>query len=167
MMTPEKIDFKAENRKIHEQKITGIKNEINNRRVEVYKLRIQGYSKQEIADKLKVSLSTVEKDVSRIKDFSFKLFNDLKEAGVITEITKSYTQIEIIEAKLWEIYKRNEGWSDLQMEVLKNISDLSFKKMELFTSKERIVLTSNYTDMLIKNKLCAYESQCLKDHEEN
>jgi Bacterial regulatory proteins, luxR family len=164
-MTPEQTDEKPENRKSHEQKIKGIKESMNNRRLQVLKQKIQGFTNQEIANNLNVSLSTVEKDVSRIKDFSFKLFNDLKEAGVITEIAKSYTQIEIIEAKLWEIYKKNEAKPDFQVSVLKNLSDLTFRKMELFRSEDRITLTSNYTDIILKNKLSAYESQSLKDGE--
>lgn len=167
MLTPEEIDKNHENRKIQEQKITGLKETINSRRLDVFKLKIQGHSNQEIADNLKVSLSTVEKDVSRIKDYSFRLFNDLKEAGVITVIAKSYAQIEIIEAKLWETYKKNEGKADFQIAVLKNITDLTFRKMELFSSEHRITLINDYTDIILKNRLNAYESQSLKDNEGN
>lgn len=160
-------DQKYEKRKSHEQKIKNVKDTINNRRLQVFKQKIQGLTNQEIADKLNVSLSTVEKDVSRIKDFSFKLFNDLKEAGVITEIAKSYTQIEIIEEKLWEIYKKTEVKPAFQMIVLEKITELTFRKMELFTSEYRITQISGYTDMILKSKLSAYESQCLKDNEED
>lgn len=162
-MTTEETNQIYEDRKIHEQKITGAKEAINSRRLEVFKLKIQDYSNQEIADKLQVSLSTVEKDVSRIKDYSFKLFNDLKESGVITEIAKSYAQIEIIETKLWELYKKNEDNPDFQMAVLKNMSNLTFGKIALFRSDDRITLTNGFTDNILNSRLNAYESQSLKD----
>jgi len=166
MMASEQTDQKSENRKIHEQKIKGIKEIINNRRLQVFKQKIQGFTNQEIANNLNFSISTVEKDVSRIKDFSFKLYNDLKEAGIITEIIKSYAQIEIIESKLWEICKKNESKPDSQISALKNLSDLTFRKMELFRSGDKITISSSCTDMMFRNKLCAYESQSLKDNEE-
>lgn len=125
---PEEIHFLVENRKISEQKFTGKKREIDNRRLEVYKLQIQGYSNQEIADKLKVSLSTIEKDLSKIKDFAFLLFNDLNESGIIPELIKGFTQIELVESKLWDLFKNNDG-EELRLKILKEISEVSLKKL--------------------------------------
>ena len=74
MLIPEEIDKKFENRKNHEQKLTVEKTNKLERQKQAYTYRLQGHKNEEIANKLNVSLSTIEKDIHEIKEKSLDWF---------------------------------------------------------------------------------------------
>ena len=80
---------------VDQQKIKHIKENIEKRRNLVYQLSLQGYSNNEIARQLQVSLSTIEKDLHHMRWHCLKWTHDIIIAGAIKPMFDSYTRIEI------------------------------------------------------------------------
>ena len=136
MTTPEK-NLQGENRKsyaqsftVHHQKIKSIKDKIDERRNKVYRLKLQGYSPQEIADELEISLSTVEKDIHHMKYFCLKWSKDIITESARKPFVDSYTQIEIVQKELWKIY-RAEKDNKVKKRILDAIITNSLKQDKL------------------------------------
>ena len=69
---PRNSSTHAENRKKQAQKITALKEKIEDRRRKVYQLDLQGFSNDDITNKLDVSLSTIEKDLHYMRYYCLK-----------------------------------------------------------------------------------------------
>ncbi|MBI5698054.1 MAG: hypothetical protein HZC29_06160, partial [Thaumarchaeota archaeon] len=124
MMIPEK-KFHGKTRNNYAQNVTGhhlrvraTKDQIDERRNRIYKLKLQGYTEQEIADELKISISTVEKDVHHMKYFCVKWSKDIISASTTKPLVDSYTQIEIVQKELWNLYR-----AEKQIKTKKRILD--------------------------------------------
>jgi len=118
-----------ENRKNYEQKITA-KEKIEERRKMVYVLDLQGYSNQEIAKNLCVSLSTIEKDLYYMKYYCLKWSKDLLGASRKKPLLDSFNQIGIVQKELWNMY-REEKSVHLKKRILDSIVSNSIKKDKL------------------------------------
>lgn len=136
-----------ENRKNHEQKITGLKEQIEERRRKIYLLDLQGYSNQEIANKLGVSLSTIEKDLYYMKYYCVKWYRDLDESGSGLRVLESCSQIDLVQKELWDLY-RNEKLASTKKRILDSIVANSIKKREIYSSSHGI---SNKFELQSKN----------------
>ena len=76
-MTDEQVDSKPKNRKNSEQKITVGKMSVSARCKLVHSLDLQGFSNHEIAKQVSVSVSTVEKDLSEMRQNIRGWFSEL------------------------------------------------------------------------------------------
>ncbi len=119
-----------ENRKEQTQKIMGVKDKIDERRYQVYLMDLQCINNNEIADKLGVSLSTIEKDLYHMRYFCVKWYKDVMDSS-----TKSfldlYNQIDIVQAELWKMY-RKETDVNVKKRILDSIVSNSIKKNKGF-----------------------------------
>ena len=139
----QEIKKQPENHKNHEQKFTGAKEKIDERRHRIHLLDLQGHSNQEIADSLGVSLSCIEKDLHYMKYYCLKWSKDLVDAGRKKSFFDSSSQIEIAQKELWQMYK-NEKDVLVKKKILDSIVSYSTKKEILFKNKPHFSLYDNF-----------------------
>jgi len=120
----------GENRKNYEEKFTGSK-QLEERRHKVYILDLQGISNNEIATKLGVSLSTIEKDLHYMKYYCLKWSKDIIETGIKKPFVDSIMQIDLIQKELWSLYREEKNVT-VKKKLLDSIVSNSIKQKELF-----------------------------------
>jgi len=124
----EEKDF-YENHKNQEQNFTGKREHIRRRRRIVYTLHQKSYSISEIASELDVSESTVEKDLFRMRQYSFVLLHQLLDSGRVHATVDFVSQIDLIIQELWQKYR--DGRVEERLKILSKIAELSFKKQKI------------------------------------
>ncbi len=93
----DQTDNPENNRKDSEQNFT-----VEDRQIEAYKMDIQGYKNKEIAKKLDVSISTIEKDLKKFKDeITFKL-RKMENRGLNRALYDAILQINLVRDELWQ-----------------------------------------------------------------
>jgi len=131
MTSPKENKKTSQNHKNQEQKFTGLKESIEERRRQVYLLDLQGFSNSEIATTLQVSLSTVEKDMHFMKYYSSKWYQEIFSMGLWNPLLDYYNQMDIIQKELWKMFRAEE-----KIPIRKNILDAivsnSIKKKDHF-----------------------------------
>lgn len=135
MKLPEEIDGKYETRQIQEQKMKDEKITKLERQKQVYLLDLQGYKNQDIAGKLQVSLSTIERDLREIKEQSKSWFIEMTKNGLGKSFVDAYFQLNLVEHELWSMY-RESVQHHLKIKILTAIADIAFKKKDLFWAKQ-------------------------------
>jgi len=118
-------------RKNQEQKLTGLKESIEERRRQVYLLDLQGFSNSEIATTLQVSLSTVEKDLHFMKYYSAKWYQEIFVTGLSNPLLDYYNQTEIVQRELWTMFRQEEK-TTVRKSILDSIVSNSIKKRDYF-----------------------------------
>lgn len=122
MITPEEVLKRSENLKIENEKAESAKEKIRARQHEVHLLHLRGLSNKEISDKLGVSLSTVEKDLHKIRQQIKSWIEDFRSEGVYSSFRDSYVQLEQIQKELWQKY-RQEKDPKVQIKILDSLAD--------------------------------------------
>jgi len=120
-----------ENRKMQEQKLTDEKLNKLERQKLVYTMNLQGYPNQEIAEKLNVSLSTIEKDLHEIRSQAKEWFIKVSSSGIAKSLIDAVLQIDFVQKELWKLY-REETKQPIKIKLLGSIVNSSIKKKELF-----------------------------------
>ena len=138
------IQNSLENHKIDEQNVTGIKSAIEKRRHKVYLLNLQGFSHNEIAKEINVSLSTIEKDLHYMKYYCIKWTKEILDYGRGKPILDICNQIDLVQQELWKLY-RIEKDVNTKKRILDSIVSNSIKKEK--EVKERY-LSVKETDLL-------------------
>lgn len=138
------IQNSLENHKIDEQNFTGIKSAIEKRRYKVYLLNLQGFSNNEIAKEINVSLSTIEKDLHYMKYYCIKWTKEILDYGRGKPILDICNQIDLVQQELWKLY-RIEKDVNTKKRILDSIVSNSIKKER--EVKERY-LSVKETDLL-------------------
>ena len=119
-----------ENRKNPEQNFTGKKENIRRRRRTVYNLHQKSYSISEIASELGLSESTVEKDLFKLRQYSFLLLAQLLDSGMIEATVNSLHQLVSIRNELWQKYRN--GRVEERFRILSKIAEICFKIQKKF-----------------------------------
>jgi len=122
------------NRKEQEQKVTGLKDKIDERRYQVYLMDLQGISNNEIADKLGASLSTIEKDLHHMRYFCIKWTKEVLHERGRKSLLDSCSQIDLAQDELWKMY-RKETDVNSKKRILDSIVTNSVKKEKGFKGK--------------------------------
>ena len=123
-----------ENRKNDEQKIT-VKLSISERRKLVHTLDLQGFTNQEIADHVGVSLSTVEKDLSETKQSIREWFSQLGSEERYLAFVDAILHIDAVQKQLWKM-TRDEKDPKEKAKLFEQITDNAVKKAGLFKTSE-------------------------------
>ena len=127
------------NRNEQEQKITGLKDMIDERRYQVYLMDLQGFNNNEIADKLGASLSTIEKDLHHMRYFCIKWYKEV----IDNDRTKSFldvcNQIELVQAELWNMYRKEDN-VNAKKRILDSIVSNSIKNEKRFEDRSSLCL---------------------------
>lgn len=148
MKMPEETDVEYVNSKNDEgtvtgdqQNNTGTPERIEERQNQVYLLRLRGHSNKEIAEKLQVSLSTVEKDMHEIKENTVRAYKRFREAGVYESFQDACGQIELVLQELWKLYNQEKDTAG-KLKILSSIKDCAKHKLEYFetTPKSSVLL---------------------------
>ncbi len=121
------IQNSLENHKIDEQNFTGTKSAVEKRRHKVYLLNLQGFSHNEIAKEINVSLSTIEKDLHYMKYYCIKWTKEILDYGRGKPILDICNQIDLVQQELWKLY-RTEKDVNTKKRILDSIVSNSIKK---------------------------------------
>jgi len=113
--------------------ITVEQEKIEYRRKRVYLLKIQGFANQQIAGKIGVCLSTIEKDSKEIRRQFKNWFVEVAKNDQGGVFVSSVLQLEIVLAKLWSYYRTEEDPREAR-NILSQIADTAIKKSQLFES---------------------------------
>jgi len=128
----DQTDKPENNRKDSEQNFT-----VEDRQIEAYKMDIQGYKNQEIAEKLGVSLSTIEKDLKKFKDeITFKL-RKMENGGLNHALYDAILQFNLVRDELWQIYSQEKD-SLRKQKLLDSIANNAVNKLEMIKNAPRI-----------------------------
>ncbi len=123
-----------QNRKNYEDEITGSKESIEKRRNRVYLLGLQGYSNNQIANSLRVSLSTIEKDLHYMKYYCLKWTKDMMDVGRRKSFLDACNQIELVQTELWNMYRKEDDVTT-KKRILDSIVSNSIKKEKSFEDR--------------------------------
>ena len=138
----EKNEIVPETRKNQEQKITALKDRIEDRRRRVYQFDLQGFSNDEIANKLDVSLSTIEKDLHYMRYYCLKWSKEMLEIDYAKPLVDSTNQIEIVQKELWGLF-RDEEDGIKKKKILDSIIIAAEKKVNLSKSAMNFSLSAS------------------------
>ena len=128
----DQTDKPENNRKDSEQNFT-----VEDRQIEAYRLDIQGYKNREIAKKLDVSVSTIEKDLKKFKDeITFKL-RKMENRGLNRALYDAILQCNLLRDELWQIYFQEKD-SLRKQKLLDSIANNAVNKLEMIKNAPRI-----------------------------
>ena len=122
MITPEEILKKSDKLKTEEEKAKSTKEKIKSRQHEVHVLHLRSFNNKEIAEKLGVSLSTVEKDLHEIRHDIKCWLDDFRSEGVYCSFRDSFEQLGQIQEELWRKY-REEKDPKMQIKIFDSLAD--------------------------------------------
>ena len=121
----DQTDKPENNRKDSEQNFT-----VEDRQIEAYKMDIQGYKNKEIAEKLDVSISTIEKDLKKFKDeITFKL-RKMENRGLNRALYDAILQFNLVRDELWQTYSQEKD-SLRKQKLLDSIANNAVNKLEM------------------------------------
>ena len=95
------------------------KNAVNERRDKVNRLLLKGSTQKEMANQLKISLATVERDVKAIKEMSNLWLDDLAQKGIVHEWKISLDKLKDTERNLNLILQETNLDRDDKLRILK------------------------------------------------
>ena len=128
----DQTDKPENNRKDSEQNFT-----VEDRQIEAYKMDIQGYKNQEIAEKLDVSISTIEKDLKKFKDeITFKL-RKMENRGLNRALYDAILQFNLVRDELWQTYSQEKD-SLRKQKLLDSIANNAVNKFEMLVNAPKI-----------------------------
>lgn len=128
--------------KVHEIN-AGIKNKIDERRKRVWNLLIQGFTQQQIADKLGVSFKTISRDYHQLKMDSIEWMESLPKGQIQLYHKTKFETVERVSHELWELYEKTED-QKLKLKILSTIAEKSklyidmIRPIQLFKIREMI-----------------------------
>ena len=123
----------VENRKNQEEKIT-VKEKIEERRQNVYTLDLKGYSNEEIAEKQKVSPSTVEKDLQFVRNNWQERLMQLDMKGYSQAHLDALEHKTMVIHELWQLSEKEEN-PKVKLNILMSISQIASDLKELMRNK--------------------------------
>jgi len=135
LLVPEEIDRKYENRKNHEQKLTAAKKEASDRQKQVHSLDLQGFTNQQIADNLGVSLSTIEKDLHEVRENIRDWFSDIGNLDRYQAFVDAVIHLDSLQRELWKMARDSKDPIE-KIKIYDTISKNAIKKTQLFKSSE-------------------------------
>jgi len=128
----DQTDKPENNRKDSEQNFT-----VEERQIEAYRMDIQGYKNKEIAEKLDVSISTIEKDLKKFKDeITFKL-RKMENRGLNRALYDAILQFNLVRDELWQTYSQEKD-SLRKQKLLDSIANNAVNKLEMIKNAPRI-----------------------------
>lgn len=121
----DQTDKPENNRKNLEQNFT-----VEDRQIEAYKMDIQGYKDREIAKKLGVSVSTIEKDLKKFKGEITSKLREMENRGLNRALYDAILQLNLVRDELWQIYSQEKD-SLRKQKLLDSIANNAVNKLEM------------------------------------
>ncbi len=141
-MTDEQVDSKPKNRKNNEQKVTVGKMNVSARCKLIHSLDLQGFSNQEIAKQVNVSVSTVEKDLSEMRQNIRGWFSELGSEERYLAFVDAVINIDTVQTQLWKMVREEKDQKE-KVKILEQITNNAIKKAGLFKTSDAY-LTAYY-----------------------
>lgn len=113
-----------------QHQITSKESEIYIRKQKVWSLFMQGFTQEQIADKLNVSAKTISRDFQELKKESMEWMNALPEGEIHLHLKKNFEMIGKVIQELWKIYDDMED-VDKKVKVLNIIAEKSKMHSEM------------------------------------
>ncbi len=110
--------------------------EIHLRRQKVWDLMLQGFTQEQIAEKLDVSTKTISRDAIEIKKDSIRWLDTLTRGQIQMYHRSNFETIERVSKELWQLFETTED-DKLKVKILKTISE---NRKTLATLMERFDL---------------------------
>ena len=130
--------------------------EIFIRQQKVWNLFIQGFTQQQIADKLNVSAKTISRDFQQLKKESMEWMNALPEGEIQLHHKKNFEMIEKVIQELWKIYDDMED-DDKKLKVLNLIAEKSKMHIEMLNPNNILKVRQDMQhELKIKNMYGKY-----------
>ncbi len=123
-----------ENRKDDEQKFE-VKLNISDRRKLVHTLDVQGFTNQEIADQVGVSVSSVEKDLSETRQSIREWFSQIGSEERYMAFVDAILHLDAIQKQLWKMTREEKDPRE-KAKLFQQITDNAEKKAGLFKTSE-------------------------------
>ena len=133
----DQTDKPENNRKDSEQNFT-----VEDRQIEAYKMDIQGYKNKEIANKLDVSISTIEKDLKKLKGEITSKLREMENRGLYRALYDAILQLNLVRDELWQIYSQEKD-SLRKQKLLDSIANNAVNKLEMIKNAPRIPSDKN------------------------
>jgi len=104
------------------------------RRLMVQNLLLEGYTEEKISDKLNVSISTVERDVRKLRESNERWLEDLFPKQMVHVFREGLEGMKKDMLTLREMLEEESVKNDipLKLKILRSISELRVKYLELF-----------------------------------
>ncbi len=106
------------------KQITSKDSEIYLRRQKAWGLFIQGFSQQEIAEKLNVSYKTISRDFHELKKESAKWMETLPRGEIQLYHKSNFEMVKRVNQELWKLYEETED-EKLKLKILSTIAEKS------------------------------------------
>jgi len=96
--------------------------EIHLRKQKVWDLTLQGFTQEEIAEKLDVSTKTISRDAKEIKKDSIRWMDTLPRGQIQMYHRSNFETIERVIKELWKLFETTTD-DKLKVKILKTIAD--------------------------------------------
>ena len=133
----DQTDKPENNRKDSEQNFT-----VEDRQIEAYKMDIQGYKNKKIAEKLDVSISTIEKDLKKFKGEITSKLRNMDNRGLNRALYDAILQFDLVRDELWQIYSQEKD-SLKKQKLLDSIANNAVNKFEMIKNAPSIPSAKN------------------------
>jgi len=128
----DQTDKPENNRKNLEQNFT-----VEDRQIEVYKMDIQGYKDREIAKKLGVSVSTIEKDLKKFKGEITSKLRNMDNRGLNRALYDAILQFDLVRDEIWQTFSQEKD-SLRKQKLLDSITANAVSKFEMIKNAPEI-----------------------------
>ena len=115
--------------------------EIFIRQQKVWNLFIQGFTQQQIADKLNVSTKTISRDFQQLKKESIEWMNALPEGEIQLHHKKNFEMIDRVIQELWKIFERTKDEKE-KIRILNIIAQKSKLHTDMMDTKHILAVRS-------------------------
>jgi len=96
--------------------------EVYLRKQKVWDLTLQGFTQEEIAEKLDVSTKTISRDAKEIKKDSIRWMDTLPRGQIQMYHRSNFETIERVTKELWQLYETTND-DKLKVKILKTITE--------------------------------------------
>ena len=108
--------------------------EIYQRKQKIWNLITQGFTQEQIANKLKVSLKTISRDFQELKKESIEWMNALPEGEIQLHHKKNFEMIDRVIQELWKIFERTKDEKE-KIRILNIIAQKSKLHTDMMDTK--------------------------------
>jgi len=132
--------------KVHEINV-GIKNKNDERRNRVWNLLTQGFTQQQIADKLQVSPKTIYRDFQEIKKESIEWMETLPKGEIQLYYKTTFELIDTSINEMWKLFEKTED-EKLKLNILRTIIEKCKLKVDLMDPNRLLKIRNTIHDEL-------------------
>lgn len=104
------------------------------RKQKIWNLITQGFTQEQIANKLKVSLKTISRDFQELKKESIEWMNALPEGEIQLHHKKNFEMIDRVIQELWKIFERTKDEKE-KIRILNIIAQKSKLHTDMMDTK--------------------------------